>query len=36
VVERLLGRRQALATARAMEYDWTGLDRAGRPIVLAI
>jgi transcriptional regulator GlxA family with amidase domain len=34
VVERVVGRAQAKATARAMEYDWTGLDREGRPIVL--
>lgn len=27
VVERLLGRPQADATARAMEYDWSALDR---------
>ena len=33
VVERLLGRTLAEATARAMEYDWTGFDRDGRMIV---
>jgi transcriptional regulator GlxA family with amidase domain len=36
VVERLLGRRQAKATARAMEYDWTGFDRQGLPIVTTV
>ena len=36
VVERLLGRTRAEATARAMQYDWTGLDRAGRPIVTKV
>ncbi|TMJ12143.1 MAG: DJ-1/PfpI family protein [Alphaproteobacteria bacterium] len=35
VVERLLGRPQAEATALAMEYDWTGFDRDGRPLVTA-
>jgi transcriptional regulator GlxA family with amidase domain len=34
LVERLVGRAQAQATARAMEYDWTGFDRQGRPVVL--
>jgi len=34
VVERVVGRAQAKATARAMEYDWTGFDRDGRPLVL--
>jgi len=34
VVERVVGCAQAKATARAMEYDWTGLDREGRAIVL--
>jgi transcriptional regulator GlxA family with amidase domain len=34
VVERVVGRAQATATARAMEYDWTGFDREGRPIVV--
>ncbi|HEX8668093.1 MAG TPA: DJ-1/PfpI family protein [Allosphingosinicella sp.] len=33
VVECLLGRTQAEWTARAMEYDWTGFDRDGRPLV---
>ena len=33
VVERLLGRAQAVAAAREMDYDWTGFDRDGRPIV---
>jgi transcriptional regulator GlxA family with amidase domain len=33
VVDRLIGRGQAKATARAMEYDWNGLDRDGGPLV---
>lgn len=33
VVERLLGRLHADATARAMEYDWSALDR-GRNLVV--
>ena len=36
VVERLLGRIDAEATARAMQYEWTGLDPDGRPIVTTV
>jgi len=36
VVERLIGRAEAEATARQMEYDWTGFDREGRPIVTTV
>ena len=36
VVERLLGRTQAETTARAMEYDWSGRHREGRPIVTTV
>lgn len=36
VVERLLGRGRAEATARAMQYEWTGFERDGRPIVTIV
>lgn len=36
VIERLIGRTEAEATARQMEYDWTGFDREGRPIVTTV
>jgi transcriptional regulator GlxA family with amidase domain len=35
LVERLLGRGQAEATALRMEYDWTARDRAGAVVVYA-
>ena len=36
VVERLLGRTRAVAAARAMQYEWTGFERDGRPIVTTV
>jgi transcriptional regulator GlxA family with amidase domain len=36
LVARLLGHKQAEATALAMEYDWDGFDRHGRLLVTSI